>query len=55
MTTSRPKLDKRRMELERPNRKLEELPANDKSSCCLIGSTNSWLIVAAIARNLVCL
>jgi hypothetical protein len=53
MTTSRPKLDTRRMELERPSRKLEELPASDESSCCLIGSANSWLIAAAIARDLV--
>jgi hypothetical protein len=41
------------MELERPSRKLGELPASDESSCCLIGSANSWLIAAAIARNLV--
>lgn len=53
MTTSRPKLDTRRMELERPSRKLEELPASDESSCRLIGSANSCLIAAAIARNLV--
>jgi hypothetical protein len=42
------------MELERPSRKLEELQASDETSCCLIGSANSWLIAAAIAKNLCC-